>query len=103
MKLSILFTILLTGCASLFGPIYEWKLQYPKMEYRSWTKVSLKEVVKACPGSLDALACTTMRPFANICDTLSIYSEDEAKHKFDYGGMSIYDHEQKHCDGWVHQ
>lgn len=82
---------------------YQWEKKHNSvpMESRFWNKASKEYVLNRCLHAPNAVACAVH--LGVMCDIYSIYDEEEAKRQVDKDGMSIFDHEHKHCDGWIHQ
>jgi len=96
--IGILPLVTLISCTSL----YQWKNRYDSVpvKNRFWTKTDKEYVLRRCPDNPNAVACAVY--LGVMCDIYSIYSEEEAKRQIDGDGMTIFDHEYKHCDGWIH-
>ena len=67
--------LLLSGCATT----HQWALVYPPSE-----------------------ACAVQTK-AGKCYVLSVYSEAEARKLIAPDGMTLFDHEMRHCAGWRHE
>ena len=125
MRLAIL-ALLLTGCVSL--PRYEWYLdpnQGP-MDYYRWQVVERDTMPYVCgflPASEGACAVrlnqgllqATDKPLGlhiplpvegregRLCIVQGTMSAEDAKRLMAWGGeISLYEHELKHCNGWLH-
>jgi len=100
LKVAIL-SLLLTGCAA----DYNWIKVKNSVDNRIWYHVTESEMYKQCKTTKEQKpnlgACAYM--FSDLCDIYSKYSEWQADRIISGDGITLYEHEHKHCDGYIHQ
>ena len=98
-----LFLLLLAGCVS---PNYNWQRVGLPSNKVVWEVVDFETVKKKCgwkPRGFETIvACATQIGETDTCYVFSYLTPDQAKVSWDVDGLSIYEHEMKHCQGWRH-
>ena len=104
--LLLLALVLFSGCA-IFPPDYVWERVYPASARYEWHVKSRAEVEGMCPrlkGSRSpGIGCASQIMESSTCYVFSNVSEDVADRWTSGDGLSLREHELKHCDGWRHQ
>lgn len=100
MKLSILFGLLLTGCASLSQPVYTWNQVYQPATHTVYYTIDNPNEYKQKCGER-TIACSILY-IGKHCEVYSMLSPLQMEWRKDWDGMSIKEHEDKHCAGWIH-
>ena len=100
LSLTLLVMLVLPGCAA----DYTWyRVGNPASSYQ-WKTVSKDKLYTICnnfPHNIPLKGCT-FYSFPN-CTIYSQFTEEQAQRIIWGDGMTLADHEIKHCDGWIHQ
>ncbi len=104
---AIFLALFLTSCAAE----YDWKKVKDSVYNREWHHVSKSEMYFICTGSTDIVAEEKKYPnlgacaflYDDPCKIYSKFSEWVAQRIISGDGLTLYEHEHKHCDGYIHQ
>lgn len=99
----VLLCLLLLGCSE---PNYKWVHSGIPSDKVVWQVVDFELVKQQCgwqgDGFTKIVACATQIRETSTCYVFSYLTPEQAKVSWDLDGLSIYEHEMKHCQGWRH-
>ena len=95
-----LAAILLAGCA----PAYQWFGPGTASQSVEWVVVPRGAIPHVCVqyAKPNIAACAVQIYSTSTCYVFSYMTEEEAKRMRDLDGVSIWEHEMRHCEGWRH-
>lgn len=96
--------LILLGC---YEPHYKWVQSGIPSSKVVWEVVDFETVKQKCGwqqyGFSKIVACATQIRENSTCYVFSYLTPEQAKVSWDLDGLSIYEHELRHCEGWRHQ
>lgn len=93
----------LASCAFFEVPVVDdWHKAREPIPMTSWTRVNNIRTVCRQSSAWNGVACSQINITENTCRVYAVMSEDEARRTWWHDGMLVWDHENKHCDGYDH-
>lgn len=104
-RASAIGLLAMAGCAMFEAPA-GYGLQWIRVDaarpLTAWMRLADVHSICAQPSSWNGVACAHRVENVPECVVYSTFTEEEARRAWWHDGLTVYDHEKKHCDGWDH-